>query len=150
MDDSNLKLVIALAKSYNLLFSHLSHQVSLYDLSITEFGVLEMLYHKGKQPVQKIAEKILVTSGTMTYVIDQLVKKQFVNRQKCMNDKRITYIELTEIGNDKIEFVFGKHVEYLTQLLHSFKDSNKLDLIQSLKAMQKSIHDFEGSDIHDS
>ncbi len=146
MENSNLKLVIALAKTYNLLFKKLNDQVLEFDLSLTEFGVLEMLYHKGKQPVQKIAEKILVTSGTITYVIDQLVKKNYVVRNKCSEDKRITYVELSDLGTNKIKEVFPNHVEYLSNLFNSIEEDSKVALIQQLKDMQKSMNDFLGSD----
>jgi MarR family 2-MHQ and catechol resistance regulon transcriptional repressor len=149
MDNSDLKLVIALAKTYNLLFKKLSDQVFEFDLSLTEFGVLEMLYHKGKQPVQKIAEKILVTSGTVTYVIDQLVKKEYVIRKKCLEDKRITYVELSELGKELIKQVFPAHVEYLSYLFNSIEATRKVELIQNLKDMQKSICDLTGSDGND-
>ena len=142
MDNSNLKLVIALAKTYNLLFKKLSDQVSEFDLSLTEFGVLEMLYHKGKQPVQKIAEKILVTRGTITYVIDQLVKKNYVVRNKCSEDKRITYVELSELGTLKIKEVFPAHVEYLVELFNSVEEESKVELIQHLKEIQKSMNNY--------
>ncbi len=83
MDNYNLKLVIALARTNNTLFSKIEKSLTPYALSVSEFGVLEFLYHKGKQPVQQIAEKILVTSGTITYIIDKLTQKGFVSRQQC-------------------------------------------------------------------
>jgi len=48
------------------MFSKIESNVQDFGLNISEFGVLEFLFHKGEQPVQKIAEKILVTSGTIT------------------------------------------------------------------------------------
>ena len=72
MDNVNLKLVVAVARTYNNLFFQIEKSLQEFDLNVSEFGVLEMLYHKGDQPVQKVAEKILVTSGTITYVINKL------------------------------------------------------------------------------
>ena len=66
MDHINLKLVIAIARTYNQLFTKIEESLKPEGMTTTEFGVLEHLYHKGKQPVQNIAEKILVTSGTIT------------------------------------------------------------------------------------
>ena len=43
----------------------------------TEFAVLELLYHKGNQPLQQIGDKILLASGSITYVVDKLEKKNF-------------------------------------------------------------------------
>ena len=45
-------------------------------LSISQFGVLEALYHLGPMCQKEIGGKILKTSGNMTLVIDNLEKKQ--------------------------------------------------------------------------
>ncbi|MGV2686780.1 MarR family transcriptional regulator, partial [Clostridium perfringens] len=105
MSDINLKLVIAMARTYDDLFFEIEKNVQEFGLNISEFGVLEMLYHKGDQPVQKVAEKILVTSGTITYVINKLEKKELVIRRKCEKDKRIFYVSLTEKGKDFIAHI---------------------------------------------
>ena len=51
-------------------------------LNTSEFGVLELLYNKGPHPLQQIGGKILVTSGTITYVIDKLAQKGLLIRRK--------------------------------------------------------------------
>ena len=42
--------------------------------------MLELLFHKGDQPLQQIGGKILLASGSMTYVIDKLEKKEYIKR----------------------------------------------------------------------
>lgn len=140
MDNIDLKLVIALTKSYNLFLSKISSQLSDHHLSVSEFGVLELIFHEGKQPVQKIAEKILVSSGTMTYVINQLIKKGFVYRQRCENDLRITYIDLTEEGIKTIKHVFLLHQTYLKEIFSQFSELDKSQLISLLKSLQLSMN----------
>ncbi len=149
MENTDLKLVIALAKSYDLLFMNIANQVNSFGISLSEFGVLEMLYHKGKQPVQKIAERILVTSGTMTYVINQLIKKQYVVRKKCLEDKRIVYVELSEMGLQKIESVFPIHQKYVESLFSSMRHETKVELIGGLKMLQETIHIHQGCVVND-
>jgi MarR family transcriptional regulator, 2-MHQ and catechol-resistance regulon repressor len=136
MRDINLNLVIAMARTYDGLFSKLEKNVQQSGLNISEFGVLEMLYHKGDQSVQKIAEKILVTSGTITYVINKLEKKNLVVRRKCEKDKRIFYVLLTEEGNKLISEVFKNHKEFLDDLLMDMDESSKKDLLSNLIKMR--------------
>lgn len=139
MSDTNLKLVIASARSYNAIFSRIEKQVQENGLNISEFGVLEMLLNKGEQPVQKIAEKILVTSGTITYVIDKLEKKELVYRKKCEKDKRIYYICLTPKGEALISEVFQKHKLFLNDLFGNIDENTKKELVSNLFALQDSI-----------
>lgn len=137
MDNVNLKLVVAVARTYNNLFFQIEKSLQEFDLNISEFGVLEMLYHKGDQPVQKVAEKILVTSGTITYVINKLEKKEFVIRRKCNKDKRVYYVSLTEKGKDYISHIFPKHKDFLDNLFKDLDEESKTQLLENLIQLRK-------------
>lgn len=137
MSDVNLKLVIAMARTYDDLFFQIEKNVQEFGLNISEFGVLEMLYHKGDQPVQKVAEKILVTSGTITYVINKLEKKNLVIRRKCDKDKRVFYVSLTEEGKELIHNIFPKHKDFINNLFKDLDEENKMQLLENLIKLRK-------------
>ncbi|WP_111931474.1 MarR family winged helix-turn-helix transcriptional regulator [Clostridium tertium] len=137
MSDINLKLVIAMARTYNDMFFEIEKNVQEFGLNISEFGVLEMLYHKGDQAVQKVAEKILVTSGTITYVINKLEKKELVVRRKCEKDKRVFYVSLTEKGREFISDIFPKHKEFLDNLFIELNEDTKRELVDNLIQLRK-------------
>lgn len=140
MSEVNLKLVIATARLYNSMFSQIEKNIQGFGLSMSEFGVLEMLYHKGEQPIQKIADKILVTSGTITYVINQLQKRELVYRKNCNKDKRVFYVCLTEKGEELIAEIFPVHKEFLNQLFHGLEDTLKIETIDHLLKLQEVIN----------
>lgn len=135
----DLKIVIAFARTHNALFGNIEKSLKRYKLSISEFGVLEMLYHKGRQPVQQIAEKILVTSGTITYVIDRLVQKGYVIRKKCTEDKRRYFVELTDDGERLISRLFPEHEQFLEELFAGMDVDSKQVLIEKLGELKQSI-----------
>lgn len=137
MSDINLKLVIAMARTYDSLFSEIEKNFKEFGLNISEFGVLEMLYHKGDQPVQKVAEKVLVTSGTITYVINKLEKKDLVIRRKCNKDKRVYYVSLTEKGKEFITHIFPKHKDFLNDLFKDLSEESKRELLENLIKFRK-------------
>ena len=137
MDNVNLKLVVAVARTYNNLFFQIEKSLQEFDLNVSEFGVLEMLYHKGDQPVQKVAEKILVTSGTITYVINKLEKKGFVIRRKCNKDKRVYYVSLTEKGKDYISHIFPKHKDFIDNLFKDLDEESKIKTLDNLIQLRK-------------
>ncbi len=137
MSDINLKLVIAMARTYDSLFSEIEKNFKEFGLNISEFGVLEMLYHKGDQPVQKVAEKVLVTSGTITYVINKLEKKDLVIRRKCNIDKRVYYVSLTEKGKEFIANIFPKHKDFLNDLFKDLSEESKRELLENLIKFRK-------------
>lgn len=137
MKDINLNIVLAMARTHNSLFSKIEKSVQESGLNISEFGVLEVLYNQGDQPVQKIADKILVTSGTITYVINKLESKNLVIRKKCEKDKRIFYVSLTKEGEELISKAFEKHKEFLNDILSGMDEDSKRSLLSNLIKLRR-------------
>ncbi len=78
-----------------------------------EFGVLEALYHKGPLTQGQIGERILLTSGSITAVVDKLEERGLVERRPCAEDRRVVYADLTDEGRELIARVFPEHAEAL-------------------------------------
>ena len=70
--NSALKLFIVLSRAHKVIHECTNQFFQENGLNPTEFAVLELLYHKGKQPLQQIGNKILLASGSITYVVDKL------------------------------------------------------------------------------
>jgi len=75
-------------------------------ITISQFGVLEALYHKGSLCQKDIATKILKSTGNITLVIDNLEKTGLVRRERDCEDRRYLTIHLTETGLKLITTVF--------------------------------------------
>jgi len=108
-----LDLYIALSRASQWVSSHADRDIRSHGLNRTEFGVLELLYHKGPQPLQQIGEKVLMSSGNITYVVDKLEKKCFVQRRASTEDRRLIYAEITDNGTAFIDKIFPTHVEVI-------------------------------------
>lgn len=104
-----------------------------YGLNPTEFAVLELLYHKGDQPIQIIGQKILIASSSITYVVDKLVGKNYVTRVGCAEDKRVTYASLTPEGQALIKTIFPEHEKRMEEVFEGLSLEELEQLIQSIK-----------------
>ncbi|UUZ89782.1 hypothetical protein LJK87_27395 [Paenibacillus sp. P25] len=60
---ASLKLFVVLSKAYKTIMERAERDMKQYGMSPTEFTILEVLYTKGRIPLQQIGEKILITSG---------------------------------------------------------------------------------------
>jgi MarR family transcriptional regulator, 2-MHQ and catechol-resistance regulon repressor len=109
------------------------------NLSITEFSVLEVLYQKGKQTIQHIGNSILVSSGSMTYVIDRLEQKGFLNRSDCPDDRRVIHVSLTADGNKLMENIMPKHQEWVDNIFSSLNNDESDLIVKLLKKVSKRI-----------
>ena len=103
-----LRLFVILSRCCNAVTEHTRLDIERHGLSGSEFAVLELLYHKGPLPLGALADRILITTGSMTYVIDHLVKKGLVQRVHCPNDRRVRYGDLTDAGRSVIAAIFSR------------------------------------------
>ena len=81
--------------------------MSAAGLTISQFGVLEALHHKGPLCQRDIAAKILKSTGNITLVIDNLEKQGLVKRERISEDRRYLTVTLTESGETLIRTVFS-------------------------------------------
>src|SRR5690625_2985066 len=105
----SLKLFVVLTRALQSIEKHVIADIKNHGLNLSEFAVLELLYNKGDQPIQKIGQKVLLASSSMTYVVDKLEKKQYLKRRACPNDRRVTYATLTEKGKQLMDDIFPEH-----------------------------------------
>ncbi|HZV82452.1 MAG TPA: MarR family winged helix-turn-helix transcriptional regulator [Geobacteraceae bacterium] len=87
--------------------SRTSRQMAAADLTISQFGVLEALLHKGPLCQRDIAAKILKSTGNITMVIDNLEKRGLVRRERDTEDRRYLTVHLTDAGSALIVKVFA-------------------------------------------
>ncbi len=88
--------------------SRVNRFMSASGLTISQFGVLEALYHKGPLCQRDLAEKILKSTGNITMVIDNLEKRKLVRRERDIEDRRYLTVHLTEPGAELIATVFAR------------------------------------------
>lgn len=131
--DLSLKLFVVLSKAYKVTMERAVKDMKKHGLSETEFTVLELLYHKGKYSIQRIGEKILVTSGGMTYTIDKLEKKGYLRRVACPEDRRVTYAEMTDEGAELLRNIFPSHAQVIESLMQGLSVEEKEQAIALIK-----------------
>ncbi|EKN66429.1 DNA-binding protein [Neobacillus bataviensis LMG 21833] len=131
----SLKLFIVLSRAYKAINEHVNKVIQANGLNPTEFAVLELLYHKGDQPMQQIGGKILLASGSITYVVDKLEQKGFLRRIACPKDRRVTYAQITDAGESFIQEIFPEHAKQIDTLMSSLTDSEKTEAIELLKKL---------------
>jgi MarR family transcriptional regulator, 2-MHQ and catechol-resistance regulon repressor len=138
----SLKLFIVLSRAYKALNEQVNKIIQTYGLNPTEFAVLELLYHKGDVPLQQIGGKILLASGSITYVVDKLEQKGLLKRIACPKDRRVTYAQITDEGKSFIEGIFPEHAKYIDQLMSSLSETEKVETIDLLKKLGLPVGKF--------
>ncbi|ALS78113.1 MULTISPECIES: MarR family transcriptional regulator [Planococcus] len=138
----SLKLFIVLSRAHKAITEQTNQFFQASGVNPTEFAVLELLYHKGKQPLQKIGGKILLASGSITYVIDKLEKRGYITRVNCPSDRRITYAEISAQGKEFMAQIFPEHEKKLHELTEALSNEEKEQAIELMKKLGLSIKDL--------
>jgi len=122
-----VKLMRATNKATSKIHEHLKDD----NLTISQFGVIEALYHLGPLSQSELGEKILKSNANLTTVVDSLEKKTLVVRKRSDEDRRMVTVHLTKSGRELIAKVFPRHAKVVTRELAFLSDKEK-DTLENL------------------
>jgi MarR family 2-MHQ and catechol resistance regulon transcriptional repressor len=105
-----LNTFIKLTRSVEAINARLMAKHTIGGLTISQFGVLETLYHLGPMCQGEISAKLLKSTGNITLVIDNLEKQGLIRRVRDQEDRRMVMIYLTPKGEELIKEIFPRHM----------------------------------------
>lgn len=108
-------------------------------LSVSQFGILEALYHLGPMSQKELGKQILKSAGNITMVIDNLEKQDLVERSRNPDDRRLYIISLTEKGTQLIRTIFPEHSQRIQERLSRLTSSEQKTLGRLLKKLGSPI-----------
>lgn len=135
--NNDLKTITVLFRATNMIQKVILEDVTQYGLNPTEFGALEVLYHKGPQSVQTICDKVLIASSSMSYVIENLIKNDYIKKIRNTNDKRVHMVHLSDTGQTLMDQIYPKHVEKLRNVISILESEEEIILQDLLKKLGK-------------
>jgi MarR family 2-MHQ and catechol resistance regulon transcriptional repressor len=138
-EERALRLWIALARCYATFARGVSAHIMEQGLTTPQFGVLEALYHLGPLPLGELAEKLLVTGGNITYVMDRLEEHGLVVRERSNEDRRVVRARLTEVGETLVAEFFPRHATAVAELAGELNADEQKALRDLLKKLGKGI-----------
>jgi DNA-binding MarR family transcriptional regulator len=139
LNKTDASLMIGFSRITNYLQHEISILCSKYDLTQTQFAILEVLYFKGELLVGEIQKLILSTPGNVPYVINNLIKKGFVTKVNVESDKRCSMVSLTMAGKDKILQILPAHDGLLTEKFGVLTDNEKEELLSLVHKFRKGL-----------
>ena len=134
----NLRAVhlwLVLWKAFDALQAHALENIHSLGLGLSDFGVLEVLLHKGPLPVNALGQKIRLTSGSISVAIDRLEKKGLVERKDYPDDRRARIVHLTAEGRKLIERAFAEHAAAMEHAASGLSPAERTAAIRLLKKL---------------
>lgn len=108
------------------------------DLSITEMHTIEAIGMYKKKTTSDVAKELSITVGTLTTAINKLVKKDYVERIRSEDDRRVVKLGLTKKG----KLLYRVHQHFHREMVKNILDGMATDEQQALLAALKNLHDF--------
>ncbi len=98
------------------------------DLSITEMHTIEAIGMYKKKTTSEVAKELSITVGTLTIAINRLVKKEYVERIRSEDDRRVVKLALTKKG----KLLYRVHQHFLREMVKGVLSLMSSDVYQAL------------------
>ncbi|MCC5904750.1 MAG: MarR family transcriptional regulator [Balneolaceae bacterium] len=134
-EKNTLNAFIKLMRATESINNRLNRHLAEADLTVSQFGTLEALYHLGPLNQRTIGEKLLKSGGNITMVIDNLEKCGYVIRKKDPDDRRAVLIHLTPDGKKFIKNFFPKHLDRIKKEFSVLSEKEKETLADLCKKL---------------
>src|SRR6266852_4081436 len=128
-DSSGVRVWLVLMKAHRSMVRHAERSSVSLDMCISDFGVLEVLLHKGPQSVSEIGRRVELTSGSISTAIDRLEQRGLVARAAHASDRRAHVVDLTPAGRALITQVFATHKQAMDRAAQGLSVGAGLELV---------------------
>lgn len=119
--------------------------IAALGLCLSDFAVLEALLHRGPQPVNAIAETVMLTSGSMSTAVDRLEGRGLVRRAQDSRDARVRIVDLTSEGRALIEPAYQAHAATMDESFAALGEAERTELLKTLLALRRDARRTEGT-----
>jgi MarR family transcriptional regulator, 2-MHQ and catechol-resistance regulon repressor len=130
-----LSTYVKLVRAVESITSRIHKHLASAGLTLSQFAVLEALYHLGPLYQREIGQKLLRSSGNITMVIDNLEKRGYVKRERKQEDRRFMMVRLTDEGSENIRRVFPPHAAVIAREMSILSASEQKTLAQLCKKL---------------
>lgn len=138
-DTSGVHLWLVLMKAHRALARAAEKSIADTGLCYSDFIILETLLHKGPMPVNALADRTDLTSGSSSTAIDRLVKLSLVERRAHPTDRRTRVVHLTETGRAVIAAAFERHARDMETAAGSLTRPERAKLLELLRKLGKQL-----------
>lgn len=105
------------------------------DVTLPQYRVLVVLASRGRQRTAELAKELDVASSTVTRMCDRLDRKALIRRYRRGDDRRATWVALTESGRDLVGTVMRQRREHIAKALRSVTIADPSAAAEVLRAI---------------
>lgn len=134
--ESFIPVMRELVRAYQSYATYSQTHVRELGLTPAQFDVIATLGNTEGMTMGDVAEKTLVTKGTLTGIIDRLEQKKLVRREVPQGNRRCFMLVLTEEGERVFEDVFPAHIAHIKERFEQLTPNEMQQLQELLKKLR--------------
>ena len=131
-DDPHLRVLRPLVETYLAFWRIDSRHIRTMRLTPSQFDVIATLGDTDGMTCSELSARTLVTKGTLTGVLDRLVKKGLIRREQVVQDRRSIKITLTDKGTVLFRKTFAAHIAFLRPYFERALNSEEAEMARVL------------------
>jgi MarR family 2-MHQ and catechol resistance regulon transcriptional repressor len=135
--DKSMQTWIQLSRAFYKISTKEIKYFAEHDLTLNQFKVLEVLYHRGDLNVGSITKLTMSTPGNITVVVRNLKRDGWIHTVQDDSDKRSTLLSISPKGVEVIESIFPTHAKNLTSDFDCLNDEELESLYSLVRKLQK-------------
>lgn len=135
MDKSTIKINELLVQLFNDILQIEEKSLKegvISDLSITEIHTIEAIGMYAEKSMSEVAQILKITVGTLTTAINKLIKKEYVERKRIEEDRRVVLVKLTKKGKLAYRIHEKFHHDMVNTAIDGLSEEEEKILISSL------------------
>lgn len=133
-----------LVRTSSLFLAELTRRRRPYaDLSVPAFQVLAIIEGEGAPlPPSVIAEGMLTTTGTMTSLLDTLVRRGLVERKPHPDDRRMLLVDISDAGHGVVDLLLPVTHQVNQQVFGELSEAERARFIRTLGRLQERLEEL--------
>jgi len=136
-------LWVRLAVTFNLLYQEIKKDLANEDLTFAQLDILVCLNRSKGLPLTEVADRLLVTGGNVTGIVDRMEKAGLVTRQRDKKDRRIFWARLTEKGYEVYRQLMPRYIGTMRKVNSYLMPAERKELTRLLKKLGAGVRKRE-------
>ncbi len=143
--DHEENILRALRRISRAIDLHSRHLASTFGLTGPQLVCLRALGQREHATPSELAKEVSLSQATVTGIVDRLVARQLVTRERKHKDRRLVTVTITKAGRDLIEQAPSPLQESFLERLRALPDEEQDRLSSTLSTI---VSMMGGDDIH--
>jgi len=138
--DREVMLWVRLAMTFNVVYQEIKHELNKEEtITVPQLEIIACLDRTKGLSLSEIAERLLVTGGNITGLIDRMERDGYVHRVRDKTDRRVVKALLTEKGFELYKSFYPRYKKIMQRINSGLTEEERKQLQRLLKKLAKGV-----------